>query len=91
LTEIYTLYALDKHIGMTKVKLRYPGYNAHEPYYHLQIYNIVSTLFHKRYEFRKKKVIEKEIVLIFATNLSQTFLILRRNERDIISNVDWCS
>jgi hypothetical protein len=35
-----------------------------------------------------KKVIEhKMCVLIFYTNLSQTFLILRRIQRDIITNV----
>jgi hypothetical protein len=30
-------------------------------------------------------------VLIFCTNLSETILILRRNERDIIKNVHWSS
>jgi hypothetical protein len=30
-------------------------------------------------------------VLIFSTNLSETFLILKRNERDMIENVYWSS
>jgi len=28
-------------------------------------------------------------VLVFSTTLSETFLILRRNERDIIKNIYW--
>jgi len=47
------------------------------------------TLFHKRHDFcKKKKVTEhKTGVLILSTNLFETFLILRRTERDIIINV----
>jgi len=42
-----------------------------------------STLSHKWYDFRKKKVFErKTCVLIFSKNLSEIFFILRRNERD---------
>jgi len=42
--------------------------------------------------FEGKKVIEhKMCILIFRTNLSKTFLILRRTERDIITNLYWCS
>jgi len=40
----------------------------------------LSTLFHKRYDFRKK-------VIEYKTGLFETFLILRRIERDIIINV----
>jgi hypothetical protein len=48
----------------------------------------VSTLSHKR---GKKKIIEhKMCVLIFFTNMSKTFLILRRIERDMIKNI-YCS
>ena len=44
-----------------------------------------STLSHKRHDFRKKNGIElKMCVLIFSTNLSETFLILRRTERHMI-------
>jgi len=51
-----------------------------------------STLSHKRHDFRKKKVIEHEMcVLIFSTNLSELFLILRRSERDVIKNIYWSS
>ena len=49
-----------------------------------------SALSHKRNYFRKKKVTEhKMCVLIFCTTLSETFLILRRGERDMIKNVYW--
>ena len=47
-----------------------------------------STLSHKGQDFREKKIIECIIyVLIFLPLLSETFLILRRNERDIIINM----
>ena len=51
------------------------------------------TLSHKRHDFlKKKKVIEhKMYVLIFSTPLSETFLIPRRTERDILKNVYWFS
>ena len=42
-----------------------------------------STLSHKRYDFRKVTE-HKMCVLIFSTNLSEIFLILRRTERDVI-------
>jgi hypothetical protein len=43
-----------------------------------------STLSHKRYDFRKKKITEYEMrVLIFSANLYETFLVLRRIQRDI--------
>jgi hypothetical protein len=46
------------------------------------------TLSHKRHNFLKKKtLLNKKCVLIFSTNLSQTFLILRRIQRDIIINI----
>jgi hypothetical protein len=45
----------------------------------------LSTLSHKRHDFRGKKIIEhKTCVLIFSTTLAVTFLILGRIERDII-------
>jgi len=43
-----------------------------------------STLSHKRYDFRKKKTEHKMCDSIFQKLLSETFLILRRNERDVI-------
>ena len=43
------------------------------------------TFSHKRDDFRKKKVTEEKMrVLIFSVTLFETFLILRRNERDMI-------
>jgi len=51
----------------------------------LQYFSILS---HKRYEVRKKKVVEhKMCVLTFSTALSETFLILKRIERDMIINL----
>ena len=52
-----------------------------------------STLCQKGYYFQKKKnVIEhKMCVSIFSTNLSETFAILRRNERDMVVNLYWSS
>jgi len=45
------------------------------------------TLSHKRHDFRKTVFENKMCVLIFSTNLFEIFLILRRNERDMIINV----
>jgi hypothetical protein len=51
-----------------------------------------GTLSHKQHDFRKKKVIDHEMcVLIFSTTLSETFLILRRTERDMTKIVYWPS
>ena len=74
--------------------LRYQVCNAHEPYYHLAcpaLHNF-STLSHKTQNFRKQKLSNTKCV--FRTSLqisSETFFILRRNERDMIINVYWCS
>ena len=46
-----------------------------------------STLSHKRHDFRKKVTEHKMCVLIFCTAFSETFLIIRRTERDMIRNV----
>jgi len=46
-----------------------------------------STLSHKRHDFRKKSYTNINCVLIFSTNLSKVFLILRMIERHIIINV----
>jgi hypothetical protein len=43
-----------------------------------------STLSHKRHDFRKNAIEHKMYVLIFSTTLSETFLILRRTEQEII-------
>ena len=46
-----------------------------------------ATLSHKRHDFRKKVIEHKTYVLILSTALSETFLILRRIQRDIIINI----
>ena len=52
--------------------LRYPACNAHAPYRHLwpvRLWNIFSTLSHKRHDFREKVIEHIMCVLIFSTNL----------------------
>jgi hypothetical protein len=69
----------------------YPTCNAHAPYCHLacpalQYFSILS---HKRHDFRKKKKFNgyKMCVCWFRLQgLSETFLVLRRNERDMTKN-----
>ena len=46
-----------------------------------------SILSHKRHDFLKKVAERKMCVLVFPTNLSEIFLILRRTQRDIVINV----
>ena len=46
-----------------------------------------STLFHKRHDFREKVTEHKMCFLIPFTNLSKTFLILRRTYGDIVINM----
>jgi hypothetical protein len=49
-----------------------------------------STLSHKRHDFRGKKLLNTKCVFWFSLlYLSETFLILRRNERDMIKNIYW--
>ena len=43
-----------------------------------------STLSHKQHDFRKQVTEYSMCVMIFSTNISETFLILRRLERDMI-------
>jgi hypothetical protein len=72
--------------------LRYPACKAHAPCCRLWpawLYNIFSTLSPKGHGFRKNLIEHKMCVLIFSTILSETFLILRRIERDIIKIVYW--
>ena len=49
----------------------------------------ISTLSHKRNDFRKNKLLNTKCVLIFSVNLSEIFLILKRTEPDVIKNVYW--
>jgi hypothetical protein len=48
---------------------------------------MLSTFSHKRHDFRNKKLLKTKCVLILSTTLSETFLILLINERDMIKNV----
>jgi hypothetical protein len=51
-----------------------------------------STLSHKRHDFRKRKLLNLKCVFSFSLrSLSETFLMLRRTERDMTINVYWCS
>ena len=53
------------------------------------LYNI-SPLYFTKGRFFEKKIIEHEMgVLIFATNFSENFLILRILERRMIKNMCW--
>jgi hypothetical protein len=45
------------------------------------------TLSHKEHDFLIKVIEHKMCVLIFCTTFVQTFLIVRRNKRDMIKNV----
>jgi len=48
-----------------------------------------STLFHKRYDCRKKVLNTKCVFSFLLQFLSETFLILRRTERDMVKNEYW--
>jgi len=50
------------------------------------------TLSHEGHDFRKAIIEHKMCVCWFSLqDLSETFLILRRNERDMMKNVYWSS
>jgi len=50
------------------------------------------TLYHKRHEFRKTESLNIKCVFWSLLQiLSETFLIIRSNERDMITNVYWSS
>ena len=75
--------------------LRYPACNAHAPYCHLSPCPALSyfpTLSYKRQDLSKKKLLNIKYVFWFSLQLlSETFLISRRTERDMIKNVLWSS
>jgi hypothetical protein len=48
-----------------------------------------STLSLKRHDFRKNVIEHKTFALIFSTNVTERFLILRRTERDVIKSIYW--
>jgi hypothetical protein len=73
------------------VALGYPAGNAHAlllPSAACPALQYFSVLSHTRHDFRgKKKVTRHKVrVLIFPTNMSETFHILRRIKRDAIIN-----
>ena len=76
--------------------LSYPACKADAPYCHLwpaRLYSIFCTLSHKRHDFRTNTLLEITCVFwSYLQILPQTFLILRRTERDMTKNVylPWC-
>jgi len=51
-------------------------------------YLFSPTFSHKRHDFREKKVVEDKIYVFFSLQLlPETFLILRKNQRDTVINV----
>jgi hypothetical protein len=71
-------------------KLSYPACNAHAPCCHLWLVRLCNIFPHYLINgmiFEKKVIEHKMCVLIFSTVLSHTFLIPRRNERDMIKNL----
>ena len=46
-----------------------------------------STLSHEPHDYRQKVTKHKMCDLIFSSNLSETFFILRKRERDMVKNV----
>jgi len=74
--------------------LRYPACNAHAPYCHpcpAPLYNIFPHYLINGTIFVKKLLNTKCVFWFSLQFLSETFLILRRTERDIIKNVFWSS
>ena len=72
--------------------LRYPTCNAHAPYCDLwpaRLYSIFPHYLNKRHDIRKKLLNKKCVFWLSVQLLSETFLILRRTERDVIKNVNW--
>jgi hypothetical protein len=49
-----------------------------------------STLSYKRQDFRKRKLHEhKTRALLLSITFGETFLVLRRTERDVTENISW--
>jgi hypothetical protein len=75
--------------------LRYPACNAHAPYCHLwpaRLYNIFPRFLIKWQYFLKKQIIELKMCVLFSLQLlSETFLVIRRIQRDMVKNVRWFS
>jgi len=70
-------------VGVCICSFRYPACSAHASRCHLcpvRLYNIFTHYLTKGKKIRKKKLSNIKRVLIFSTNLSESFLILRRTE-----------
>jgi len=70
--------------------LSYPTYKAHAPYYHVwpaPLCNIFPHYLINGSIFGKKLLNTKCVFWFSVQRLSETFLILRRTERDMIKNV----
>jgi len=91
-----TIVVVEKQWILGVCNLRNPACNTHAPYCHLWLnpfYNIFPHYLTKGTNFGKK-YIEHEMCFFFnflQNFLSETFLILRRTERDMIKNVYWSS
>jgi hypothetical protein len=57
----------------------------------VRLYSIFLHYLKKRHDFRKKLLNTKCVFWISLQLLSEMFLIIRRNERDLIKNVIWSS
>jgi len=71
----------------------YPACNAHAPYFHLwpgRLYSIFPHYVINYTVFEKKLLNPKLVFWFFLQNLSEIFLIQRKNERLVIKNV-YCS
>jgi hypothetical protein len=74
--------------------LSYPTRNVLAPYRHLWpvwLYRIFPHYVIKKHDFRKINLSIIKCLLILSTDLSETFLILRKTERYVIGNVYWPS
>ena len=74
---------------MCVCRLRYPACNAHAPYCRLwpaRLY-INFPLYLYNGKIYERKLLKIKYVLIFSTNVTEKFLILRRTERDVIKNI----
>jgi hypothetical protein len=74
--------------------LSYPARNAHAPYCHLfpaPLYSVFPHYLINATIFEKKLLNPKCVFWFSLQGLSEIFLILRRNERDMIRNVYWSS
>jgi hypothetical protein len=73
-------------------RLRYPAYSAHAPYRHLcpaRPYNIFPHYLTNGTIFEKK--IEHKMCILIVSKTSVWNVTLKRNERNIIKKLHWCS